>query len=144
MAVQEMKTVSISRVVLSLEMLLCFLPPTGPLLAVLVVIGLAGFSPPWGTPMSALLLTTSLVGPLGLFLAFKSIVLEQRQMSKRITLVFCALAGWTFVANTYFVLSVASPGYEFRGIMLMALLPVVGTAHLVYMANTERSELAPA
>ena len=140
----SLKTTRISRIVLTLEMLLCFLLPTAALLGLLLAIVLAEYPSFWGTRMSALLLTTSFVGPLGLFLAFKSIVLEQRQMSRSIALAFCALAGWTFVGNTFFVLSVASPGYELRGIILLALLPVAGAAHLIYMANTERSVLAPA
>lgn len=144
MEVREMKTVSISRVVLSLEMLLCFVVPTGTVLSGFITIIFSESLQFWSTPMSALLLTTGLVGPLGLFLAFKSIVLETRQMSKRMTFVFSALAGWTFVGNTFFVLSVASPGYELRAIILMALLPAVGAAHLVYLANAERNELAPA
>jgi hypothetical protein len=139
----SLKTTRISRVVLTLEMLLCFFLPTAAFLGVFVAIVLAEYPPFWGTGMSALLVTTSFVGPLGLFLAFKSIVLEQRRMSKSITLFFCALAGWTFLGNTFFVLSVASPGYELRGIILLALLPVVGAAHLIYVANTGRSELAP-
>jgi hypothetical protein len=142
MEIGSLRTARISRVVLTLEMLLCFLVPTAALLGLFATIVLAGYSPFWGTPISALLLTTSLVGPLGLFLAFKSIVLEQLQMSKSITLVFSALAGWTFIGNTFFVLSIASPGYELRGIIITAILPVVGAAHLVYMANTERSTRA--
>jgi hypothetical protein len=145
MMIGSLKTTRISRVALTLEMLLCFLQPTGGvLLAVISVVAIAGFSPGWGAPVSALLLSTSLVGPLGLFLAFKFIVLERPQMSKGVTLVFGVLAGWTFIGNTYFVLNFASPLSELRAIILMALLPVVGAAHLVYLASTERSELAPA
>lgn len=144
MVIGSLRTTRISRVVLTLEMLLCFLMPTAALLGQLITSVLSGFSPPWSTPLSVLLLTTSVVGPLGLFLSFEYIVLEQHQLNKGITLVFCALAAWTFVGNTFFVLSVASPGYELRGIFLLALLPVVGAAHLVYMANTERSQLVPA
>ena len=140
----EFGSLKTTRIVLTLEMLLCFLLPTAALLGLLLAIVLVEYPSFWGTRMSALLLTTSFVGPLGLFLAFKSIVLEQRQMSRSIALAFCALAGWTFVGNTFFVLSVASPGYELRGIILLALLPVAGAAHLIYMANTERSVLAPA
>jgi len=137
-----MKNVSMSRVFLTLEMLLCFLLPTGGLFV--AIAALTGYLPPWGAPISALLLTTSLVGPLGLFLAFRSIVLEHRQVSKGTVLVLCALAAWTFVGNTYFVLTVASPLSELRTIVLMAVLPVVGVAHLVYMGSEERSEPTPA
>lgn len=140
----SLKATRISRVVLTLEMLSCFMLPTAVALGLFGAIVFAEYPPFWGTRMSALLLTTSLVGPVGLFVAFKSIVLERRRMSKSIALAFCALAGWTLVGNTYFVLSVASPGYELRGITLLALLPIAGVAHLVYMANEGRSELARA
>lgn len=141
MEIGSIKTTRISRVVLTLEMLLCFLVPTQSLLALFFI---ADYVPFWSTALAVLLLSTSLVGPLGLYLAFKSIVLERRQMSRSVMLLFCVLAGWTFFGNTFFVLSVTSPGYELRGIILMALLPAAGAAHLVYMANTDRSELAPA
>jgi len=144
MEIGNLKATRISRVVLTLEMLLCFLIPTQALLAAFVAIALPPFTPFWSTPLSALLLTTSLIGPVGLFLAFKSIVLEQRQMSKGLAVGFCGLAGWTFVGNAFFVLSIASPGYELRGVFLMALLPLVGAVHLVYLANTEKGELAHA
>ena len=139
MEIGSLKTARISWVVLTLEMLLCFLVPTAALFGAIVTIVLAGYPRFWSTPLSALLLT-SLVGPLGLSLAFKSIVLERPQMSKMISLVLRATAAWTFVGNTFFVLTVASPGYQLRGIILMALLPVVGA----YMANTEGSRLASA
>jgi len=116
-------------------MLLCFLVPTQALVAVFFI---ADSVPFWSTGLGVLLLTTSLVGPFGLYLAFRAIVFERRQMSMSVMTLFCALAGWTFVGNIFFVLSVTSPGYEIRSIVLMALLPAVGAAHLVYMANAER------
>jgi hypothetical protein len=143
MEIGSVKTTRISRVALTLEMLLCFLAPTA-LLGGLATLVPAGYSPFWGMPMSALLLTTSLVGPVGLFLAFKFVVLERRQMSRDVTRVLGASAGWAFVGNTFFALSVASPGYELRVIILYALLPVLGAAHLTYMASRDREELAPA
>jgi hypothetical protein len=144
MQMGTLQTTKISRVALTLEMLLCFLQPTGAGLLGLFTTPLFAGHPPFGAPISVLLVTTSFVGPLGLFLAFKFIVLAQRWMSKRITAVLCALAAWTFVGNTFFVLSVASRGFELRAFVLLALLPVVGAAHLVYLANTGRRELAAA
>lgn len=138
----SLRTVRISRVLLTLEMLLCFHAPAGGGLLGLLV--LAGFPVPLSAPVSVLLLTTSPVGPLGLAVAFKSIVLEQPKIDTRTTLFLCALAAWTFVGNSYFALTVAAPGSVLRSFVLMAFLPLVGAAHLVYRASAGRSRLATA
>ena len=142
MEIGSLRTTRISRVLLTLEMLLCFCMPTGGGLLGLFV--LAGFPVPLSAPMSVLLLTTSLVGPLGLAVAFKSIVLERPRIDRRTTVFLCALAAWTFVGNSYFALTVAAPGSVLRSFVLMAFLPLVGAAHLVYMASTGRRQLATA
>ena len=122
-------------------MLLCFLPPTGGLFA---AIFFAKNLPLASAPMSALLLTTSLVGPVGLFLAFRAIVLEKRRMGTRIMLVFAALAAWTAFGNAVFVLFAANPIGQVRALVMLALLPAVGTAHLSLIAIRGQSERVPA
>lgn len=144
MQIGTLKTTRLSRVALTLEMLLCFVQPTGGGLLGLFSNALFGGQPPFGASVAVLLLTTSFVGPLGLFLGFNFIVLEQRSLSKRMTFVLCALAAWTFVGNTLFVLSVASPASQLRAFVLLALFPLLGAAHLVYLANAGRRELRPA
>ena len=144
MQIGTLKTTRLSRVALTLEMLLCFVQATGGGLLGLFSSALFAGDPPFGAPVAVLLLTTSLVGPLGLFLGFKFIVLEQRWLSRRMTVVLCTLATWTFVGNTFFVLTVASPGSQLRAFVLLALLPLLGAAHLVYLANAGRRELRPA
>lgn len=65
-------------------------------------------------------------------------------MRHTVMLVFGALAVWTLIGNIIFVLTVASPGYELRGIFLMALLPIAGAAHRIYMARSDPGELVTA
>ena len=133
---RTMKAVSVRRIALSVEMLFCFVPVTGGLFLATLF---AGYLPQTTPSTSALLLTTSLVGPLGLIFAFRSIVMERRHVSTRIGIVLLALAVWTAFGNSFFVLTVADPVSDVRAIAVMALLPVAGIAHLLCMSLGQRN-----
>ena len=148
MEIGSLKTTRVSRVVLTLEMLLCFMMPTASLIGLFFLTAIQGNPEYWSTNVSSLfsilLFTTSFVGPLGLYLAFRSVVLRHRRIGKGLGFVFPALAAWTLVGNSFFVLSVSAPGYELRGIFRMAILPSIGAAHLIWMSKADRSDPAPA
>jgi hypothetical protein len=129
----------ISRVVLTLEMLLCFGTVAGTFFILPLSIA-GGAWPQWPGPMWLLLLqfSTSLIGPAGLVMAFKYIVLERVQWNRALSATLCVLAAWTFVGNIFFALIVASPGYEWQAITLLAVLPLLGAAHLFYIAKAKR------
>ena len=145
MAIGSIRTVQISRVVLTLEMLLCFAPVAATFFILPFSIAM-GTEPQWMWPMwlSSLLFSTSLIGPAGLVVAFKHIVLERVHWNRAMNATLCVLAAWTFAGNIVFALIVASPGYEWRVMTLYAVLPLLGAAHLVHMANAKRQFLAAA
>ncbi len=139
----EIGSTSISRVALTLEMLLCFGAATLLLIGLPLSAVFGAWPDVWSTRLSLLLLSTSLIGPLGLGVAFRFIVLERKDLSRTLAFVLCGLAMWTFVGNAAFSLSVASPGYQWRALTLMAVLPLVGAVHLACMAKTKAGR-APA
>ena len=130
----------ISRVVLSLEMLMCF----GPISFGLFSFILSSFNliPP--PAFLLFLLPSYLVGPIGLFIAFRLIVLERISMSRTMMLVLSIFAAWTFIGNSIFMLYVSNPADIWRGLILLAILPALGAVHLIYMSNPERKVLTAA
>lgn len=145
MAIGSIRTVQISRVALTLEMLLCFVPVAATFFILPWHIAM-GTEPQWMWPMwlSSLLFSTSLIGLVGLVVAFKYIVLERVHWNRAMNATLCVLAAWTFAGNIIFALIVARPGYEWRVITIYAVLPLLGAAHLVHMAKAKRQFLAAA
>jgi hypothetical protein len=122
----------LSRWVLSLEMLLCFLPVTCWFEAVMSSsIRVMGSLP----TILLLFASASLVGPFGLIVAAKT-VLFRRPAGRLASAALCVLGLWTFAA--YLVLSLGDPGElssGWRDIVLVAVLPGLAAAHLAYMAS---------
>lgn len=134
----------ISRVALTLEMLFCFLLPCGGLLTA-IMFGFFVQNPMiFSSDMTMLLLSTSLTGPLGLYLAFRAIVLERTRISRGLMATFGALAVWSLIGNTIFVLTVANPLSVTRALILVAVVPAIGAAHLIVMSLSSPREPAPA
>ena len=144
MKIGSLSTTSIARPLIAVEMLLCFLFPAVGLVMPIVAMTAPGEFPPWGIAMSVLLLSTSIVSPFAYYIAFRIIVLQKRELSKRAATVLGGLAAWTLVGNSYFALSIASPGFELRSILLMAVIPALAAMHIVFMSKREQGELSVA
>jgi hypothetical protein len=128
----------ISRVVLGLEMLICFISTTLLFLAVVSTLAIGRMSPADGL----LYLSGVAVGPIGLFIAFRMIVLKRPTLSPTATAALCISAAWTF--SMYSLLVLGGEGFIddwWRNAVLIAFLPVVGAAHLVYLGR--QSEYRP-
>jgi hypothetical protein len=125
----------LSRWVLSLEMLLCFVPVTCLFEAVMS----SSVRTMPSLPSALLFASATLVGPIGLGLSVKAVVFR-RALGRMTVTALCALALWTFAS--YLALSLRDPGAmssDWRDIVLIAVLPGLAAAHLAFMA----SEKAP-
>ena len=130
----------ISRWILGLEMLICFLP--------LTLLGIAVISTTVSGNMPAIYalvyLTAAAIGPIGLSIAFRAVVLQRVQLSRTALSVMCLFAGWTLL--TYLGVMVALSGAQlsewWRESFLIALLPAIGTAHLVFLSRQAPNQLA--
>jgi hypothetical protein len=126
----------ISRWVLVLEMLFCFTPLT--LLCLATFANLGRMEGKTGM----LALTVAAAGPIGLIAAFKVVVLNRPSLSKFAVVALCILAAWTGVAYSLQLLAEAEPASHWRDFVLIALLPAVGIAHLLYLATRPADGLA--
>jgi hypothetical protein len=120
-----------SRWVLSLEMLLCFVPVTW-LFAAVIASSIRVMPSP---PTALLFVSATLVGPIGLTIAAKTLVFR-RAIGRITSTALCVLALWTFA--TYLALCFRHPGAlssDWREIVLIAVLPGLAAAHLAFMAS---------
>lgn len=121
----------LSRWVLSLEMLLCFVPVTCLFEAVI-----SSSIRAMGSPQTALLFASAtIVGPIGLIVAVKTVVFR-RAVGRKTVAALCVLALWTFAA--YLALSLRNPAAmssDWRDIVLIAVLPGLAAAHLTFMSS---------
>lgn len=120
----------VSRWVLAVEMLLCFAPLTLLCLAVFANLGrMEG-------KQGILALTVAAAGPIGLVAAFKAVVLNRASLNKIAVAALCVLVAWTALAYSLQIRADNAPvGEWWRDFVLIALLPVLGVAHLVYLAT---------
>jgi len=121
----------LSRWVLSLEMLLCFVPVTW-LFAAVISSSIRAMP---SLPTALLFVSATLVGPLGLVIAAKILVFG-RTVSRIASTALCVLALWTFA--TYLALCFRNPAAlssDWREIVLIAVLPGLAAAHLAFMAS---------
>jgi hypothetical protein len=119
----------ISRWVLVLEMLCCFTPLTLLFLAVVANLGrMQGVQ-------GILFLTVAVTGPVGLSVAFKVVVMNRPLLTKLAAAALCALAAWVVLAYSLELLPGGQPVAHWREFVLIALLPALGTAHLLYLAT---------
>jgi hypothetical protein len=139
-------TLRVSRWVLGLEMIMCFWWLTWMFLALAsrgLYFGFAGPLPmdPWFFTM----LTVAAVGPIGSVVAFRSVVLGRRSLGRVTTVVLCVAAAWTCLAFVGEILNrggwlAGRPGAQAEALgllVLFALLPALGVAHLVYLSRAE-------
>jgi hypothetical protein len=126
----------ISRWVLVLEMLFCFTPLTWLCLATFANLGrMEGKT-------GIFALTVAAAGPIGLIVAFKVVVLNRPSLTKFAMAVLCILAAWTGFAYSLQILAEAEPTHHWRDFVLIALLPALGIAHLLYLATRPVNKLA--
>jgi len=119
----------ISRWVLVLEMLCCFTPVSFLCLAVLANLGrMEGRT-------GIIALTVALAGPIGLIVTFKVVVLNRPSLTRSAIAGLCTLSAWTGVAYSLHIIAGGEPAHVWREFILIALLPVLGIAHLVYLAT---------
>jgi hypothetical protein len=120
----------ISRWVLVLEMLLCFVPLTWLWLAVL-----ANLDRMQGED-GILALTAALAGPIGLAAAFKIVVLKRPLLSRFAVIGLGVFAAWTLLAYSLQVAAGGRPVHDWwREFVLIALLPALGIGHLLYLGR---------
>jgi len=118
---------------LALESLICFLPVTA--LGVAVVIATEAGNM---TELRALVfLSAAAIGPIGLSVAFRFVVLQRAHVSRIAIAVMCVLAAWTLIAyfGTMIALSGLEPLQWWREAFLIALLPAIGAAHLAFVGR---------
>lgn len=122
--------VRISRWVLALEMLCCFTP-----LTFLFIETVLNFGRLDGR-IATLALTATLIGPLGLLTAFKMVVLNRPSLSRFFAAALSATVAWTAVVVSVHHLSLGKPNADWlQSFVLIAVLPVVGIAHLLYLSR---------
>jgi hypothetical protein len=134
--IQHMTTVrpGLSRWVLCVEMLCFFAMPA------------LGFfdelTPPYYAPLRAtiFILSIALLGPVGLVVAFKTVVLNRPGLTTVAAWALRILAAWALLADLIYLL--ASNGAMqldwWRGYILIALLPAFAAAHLIYLSTRSR------
>jgi hypothetical protein len=127
----------VSRWVLLVEMLAFFSFPTLGLFAVLANLAtISGLDVAW-------LFSVAILGPIGLAVGFKAVVLNRPSLSKPLTWALAVLAAWTLVAYLLYMFSRSGGTWTsldwWRGYILIALLPALGTAHLIYLARSAKA-----
>lgn len=126
------KSLRLPRWLLSMEMLLCFVPLTF-FTVVLIVASLNGAMP---IQTAVLNLSAAVVGPIGLLVAFRMIVLRRPTISRSLSVLLCLLAAWTLLA--FALLAVGGSGSVsewWREFVLIALLPAIGCVHLILIGS---------
>lgn len=133
---------SLPRWVLILEMLVCFLPLTL-LFSAVVQRGLhGGFTPP-----EALLYgSATILGPLGLAAALRSIFTQSASMSRAAIVALCLLAAWTLTAYSAQILTFGQSHLSdwWREFVLIAVLPILAVLHVIFINSQRRAPLLAA
>jgi hypothetical protein len=127
---------SLPRWVLVLEMLVCFLPLTL-LFSAVVLTGLhGGFTLPAGL----LYCSGTVLGPLGLVAALRSIFFKSGGMSRAIIVALCLLAAWTLAAYSAQILTFGQSHLSdwWREFVIIAVLPTLAVIHLVFINSHRR------
>jgi hypothetical protein len=130
--IEDMTTVrpGLSRWVLFVEMF-CFLAmPTFGFFDVL--------TPPYYAPLrvTVFILSLALLGPVGLVVAFKTVVLNRPRLPTVAAWALRILAAWVLLADLMYLLALngAMDLDWWRGYILIALLPALAVVHLVYLS----------
>jgi hypothetical protein len=135
--IQDMTAVKpgLSRWVLCVEMFCFFVMPTLGFFDVL--------TPPYYTPwrVTVFILSLALLGPVGLAVAFKTVVLNRPQLPAVAAWALRILAAWALLADLAYLLARngATDLDWWRGYILIALLPALAAAHLIYLSTRSRT-----
>jgi hypothetical protein len=70
------------------------------------------------------------------------VVLNRPSLTKFAMASLCILSAWTGVAYSLQILAEAEPASHWRDFVLIALLPALGIAHLLYLATRPVNRLA--
>jgi hypothetical protein len=130
-----MGTLKVSRLVLGLEMLLCFSPLTM-MFAALASLGTYGFAGPlpvdaWWVQMTS----ATLIGPIGLGITALYIVRGRLTRSVALTLLLTAPVLWTTVGFIALMVQSGHPGEHWGTFVLFVILPIAGAVHLLYLSE---------
>jgi hypothetical protein len=131
----------VARWVLSLEMLICFVPVTFLFVAVI----LSSMRGVWSIQTSLLYASATLIGPIGLVISLRSLVLGQA-VGRTTSTALCLLAAWTFASYLSLVLKYHSSRHTnwWQIVVLIAFLPALAAAHLAFIAaEARKSRAAP-
>lgn len=134
----NMGNLRISRTVLTVEMLMCFGFLSMSFIGMLFQIG--NFLPFNRDLESMLFFTSCMIGPIGLFFAFRLIVLKRTDLGKAMGAALIVLVTWTFMVNGIVAwILTERPGitWTWGATLLLAILPAMGVVHLIYMSNPE-------
>jgi len=119
-------------------MLICFMPVTFLGIAVIAV-AMSGDMP---LRDALLYLSLAAIGPIGLIVAFRMVILQRIEMSGFALVALCVPAAWTALAFFVSVLGNVAPIDEWwRELVLIALLPIIGAAHLTFIARRSANRL---
>ncbi len=130
-------TLSLSRWVLGLEMLVCFVP-LSLLFVTVVAVTADGIMP---ARDGLLYLSAAAAGPIGLIAAVKMTMSTSTALDRTLTALLGIAAAWTVLA---FCLQAASAdmAQSWREFVLIALLPAAGAAHLAAIAGRREARRA--
>jgi hypothetical protein len=129
-------TISVSRGILALETIICFVPVTWLFVAVV----LATAHGPLLLRDGLLYCSVTLAGPVGLAVAWNTIVFKRAGASRATSALLCILAAWTFIGYSAQLLNSGAPISEWwRNFVLIALLPVLAVVHLTRIASATRA-----
>jgi hypothetical protein len=127
----------VSRWMLCVEMLFCFTPLCLLFFTILANLDRLSLS----DLETALYLSTALLGPTGLAIAFKAIALKRPTLPKAAHWMLALLSIWTLLAYPLHILAQygGRPLDWWREFVLISLLPVLAAAHLLYLARSPKT-----
>ena len=131
----------ISPFVLALGILMCFGPVTWRFASVFWLDD-SGVIPTLG--LALYVLSKSLIGPVGLVVAFKSVVLRRPSLGWATVSTLCVAAAWSLMVTNTWLPSFPPFINNWLGLVLLGILPAIGVAYLVYAAvhRERRLEIA--
>jgi hypothetical protein len=139
-AAMARSTTSFSRWILSLEMMICFVPLTFLLLAIVLRTTRGAMSVRDGLFFCSI----AVVGPMGLAAAFSVLFLKRRSLNFATTTLLGGVAAWTVIGYSSLVFNVGDWTHLFefwREFLLIAVFPAMAALHLIQMARSERDSV---
>lgn len=132
MHAMNMRHLQVSGWLLGIEMLLCFAPMSFLGLAVIPAT-ITGNMP---LTDALIYLSIAAVGPVGLIVAFRTIVLRRPAPGNPVLIAMCVFAALPIIAfELQSIGGLEALGQSWREAVLLAILPAAGVAHLIYIAR---------